>query len=128
METFNIPNSLSIEILSNYNRTDDLLSTMASPLITSYTELLEAYSDLILSIQNGGAYHTKKSSRSAEKVLEELREEFTPALLHKHIGRTSFFIDAEKIIKDYYDVCKDCLLYTSPSPRDRQKSRMPSSA
>ena len=25
-----------------------------------------------------------------------------------------------------YDSC--CLLYTSPSPRDRQKSRMPSSA
>ena len=25
-------------------------------------------------------------------------------------------------------VYKDCLLYTSPSPRDRQKSRMPSSA
>ena len=26
------------------------------------------------------------------------------------------------------DLSKDCLLYTSPSPRDRQKSRMPSSA
>ena len=26
----------------------------------------------------------------------------------------------------YYN--KSCLLYTSPSPRDRQKSRMPSSA
>src|SRR5678809_25025 len=25
-------------------------------------------------------------------------------------------------------LAKDCLLYTSPSPRDRQKSRMPSSA
>ena len=24
--------------------------------------------------------------------------------------------------------CKDCLLYTSPSPRDRTRSRMPSSA
>ena len=24
--------------------------------------------------------------------------------------------------------CQSCLLYTSPSPRDRQKSRMPSSA
>ena len=24
--------------------------------------------------------------------------------------------------------CNSCLLYTSPSPRDRQKSRMPSSA
>ena len=28
----------------------------------------------------------------------------------------------------YWDVYKNCLLYTSPSPRDRQKSRMPSSA
>ena len=26
------------------------------------------------------------------------------------------------------DVIQTCLLYTSPSPRDRQKSRMPSSA
>ena len=26
------------------------------------------------------------------------------------------------------EMAKDCLLYTSPSPRDRQKSRMPSSA
>ena len=26
------------------------------------------------------------------------------------------------------DDCMSCLLYTSPSPRDRQKSRMPSSA
>ena len=26
------------------------------------------------------------------------------------------------------DLTKDCLLYTSPSPRDREKSRMPSSA
>ena len=25
-------------------------------------------------------------------------------------------------------ILKGCLLYTSPSPRDRQKSRMPSSA
>ena len=27
-----------------------------------------------------------------------------------------------------YKAIKACLLYTSPSPRDRQKSRMPSSA
>ena len=29
---------------------------------------------------------------------------------------------------EFYDFDKVCLLYTSPSPRDRQKSRMPSSA
>ena len=27
-----------------------------------------------------------------------------------------------------YDLTKGCLLYTSPSPRDRTRSRMPSSA
>ena len=37
----------------------------------------------------------------------------------------------ESLLKAYpfvYQVMKVCLLYTSPSPRDRQKSRMPSSA
>ena len=34
-----------------------------------------------------------------------------------------------QMIFDYEDIkISDCLLYTSPSPRDRQKSRMPSSA
>ena len=28
----------------------------------------------------------------------------------------------------FFMICASCLLYTSPSPRDRQKSRMPSSA
>ena len=36
----------------------------------------------------------------------------TPTIFHQSLGN---FIDS-------------CLLYTSPSPRDRQKSRMPSSA
>ena len=39
----------------------------------------------------------------------------------------------EKFVRAYLALSvlyhkKDCLLYTSPSPRDRQKSRMPSSA
>ena len=34
------------------------------------------------------------------------------------------FIDKNEIVESL----KTCLLYTSPSPRDRQKSRMPSSA
>ena len=39
-------------------------------------------------------------------------------------GLDPFYNDEKTIsVKPY-----DCLLYTSPSPRDRQKSRMPSSA
>ena len=29
---------------------------------------------------------------------------------------------------EFFDLSEDCLLYTSPSPRDRSLSRMPSSA
>ena len=37
--------------------------------------------------------------------------------------------DDYSVLKDFGGPeWKDCLLYTSPSPRDRQKSRMPSSA
>ena len=36
--------------------------------------------------------------------------------------------DVSKVLLDYCEESKICLLYTSPSPRDRQKSRMPSSA
>ena len=30
--------------------------------------------------------------------------------------------------KNFYNLCMYCLLYTSPSPRDMRRSRMPSSA
>ena len=35
-------------------------------------------------------------------------------------------VDGDQAVMDA--VAEDCLLYTSPSPRDRQKSSMPSSA
>ena len=34
----------------------------------------------------------------------------------------------ERDAGEFSGLTRDCLLYTSPSPRDRQKSRMPSSA
>eukprot|EP00828_Plagiopyla_frontata_P040347 TRINITY_DN544_c0_g1_i4.p3 TRINITY_DN544_c0_g1~~TRINITY_DN544_c0_g1_i4.p3 ORF type:complete len:111 (-),score=29.11 TRINITY_DN544_c0_g1_i4:40-372(-) len=45
-------------------------------------------------------------------------------------GLTGRYYGGKLIIPEFSPVSdfKDCLLYTSPSPRDRQKSRMPSSA
>ena len=37
-------------------------------------------------------------------------------------------LDRDKDVLTCVSKLKTCLLYTSPSPRDRQKSRMPSSA
>ena len=34
----------------------------------------------------------------------------------------------KRVVKAYEEWFKGCLLYTSPSPRDRTRSRMPSSA
>ena len=38
------------------------------------------------------------------------------------------FLESENPNKEINFYINSCLLYTSPSPRDRQKSRMPSSA
>ena len=37
-------------------------------------------------------------------------------------------LDSEPVLGNMWANINPCLLYTSPSPRDRQKSRMPSSA
>ena len=41
-----------------------------------------------------------------------------------HTGRPPYLSD----LLHYYEPIRSCLLYTSPSPRDRTRSRMPSSA
>ena len=61
--------------------------------------------------------------------------DYKPSLFSDHKGITKnseerVVMDDAWIHKDnkFYEPLKVCLLYTSPSPRDRQKSRMPSSA
>ena len=41
---------------------------------------------------------------------------------------TGFNADLPNRILDHLKMLRDCLLYTSPSPRDVEESRMPSSA
>ena len=68
---------------------------------------------------------------------DELNEDNYMMFAIKHyenpqaVTQEDFYEDLKKfkyikrLLKRYQ---KSCLLYTSPSPRDRQKSRMPSSA
>ena len=58
--------------------------------------------------------------------------EYLLQLQEKQKARFTYGV-MEKQFRRYYEEAnrrqgKTCLLYTSPSPRDRQKSRMPSSA
>ena len=61
-----------------------------------------------------------KPKKEKKMKLGTFKETAREKLIGQHIG---YRYDVN-LLPDY----KSCLLYTSPSPRDRQKSRMPSSA
>ena len=73
----------------------------------------------------------KKLQRHTEFGNQKYRDYIQPAnqdVFEIFNDRLSI-IDPEWYTKEILDFgCNVCLLYTSPSPRDRQKSRMPSSA
>src|SRR5664280_2041669 len=65
-----------------------------------------------------------KNQLKSEISIHELEERFTTAFRMSPVSVTISSVTNNKFI----DVNNTCLLYTSPSPRDRTRSRMPSSA
>ena len=49
-------------------------------------------------------------------------------MLSKALGRDGIYFDYHTNVGEALGDAEYCLLYTSPSPRDRTRSRMPSSA
>ena len=64
------------------------------------------------------------STNEVQKKNIEQPKQITNGIVFKD-AQGNILSDAQKDSLVQY---MDCLLYTSPSPRDRQKSRMPSSA
>ena len=62
----------------------------------------------------------------AESVAVTLGPKGRNVVLEKKFGAPQIINDGVTIAKEIE--LEDCLLYTSPSPRDRTRSRMPSSA
>ena len=48
--------------------------------------------------------------------------------LHKHSASKPMYLAGLEFDEEGFEGYSDCLLYTSPSPRDQRGSRMPSSA
>ena len=79
---------------------------------------IKKYAFLLLIVFGNGYAQTKKhldTNKPIEERISLLMKEMT---LEEKVGQMNQYNGS-------WDVC---LLYTSPSPRDRQKSRMPSSA
>ena len=73
-----------------------------------------AYRKSIKDLQEG----IIKAQLTAKEMIKEISIQYP--FWNSSLGRNHFYICAHDM--------GTCLLYTSPSPRDRQKSRMPSSA
>ena len=61
--------------------------------------------------------------------LEMTRQQLLYRLLASEVGITNTRLRASRIKEtEWVKINNSCLLYTSPSPRDKRQSRMPSSA
>ena len=78
-------------------------------------------------------FRVEKIKRSIESIgpinwaVKDEHEEKS-ARLNNLLNQKSDLIDAENNLKEAIKKIDNCLLYTSPSPRDVEESRMPSSA
>ena len=109
-------------IMLNFN--DDLkeINKTIKDKTTSLTDMIEENIEILTNQPN--SKNLPHFTQTAERVTFEVTDE---SLIPDEYKRYS--LDKIKINKALTeDPNTPCLLYTSPSPRDRQKSRMPSSA
>ena len=82
----------------------------------------DALAVIFESINEGNALLDSKNYDGAKSSLATVTE------LLEVLGLSQVEKDSDEEIEELIQQREICLLYTSPSPRDRQKSRMPSSA
>ena len=68
--------------------------------------------------------HALNSANSIQDILVEVKDKILDLVDADRV--TIFALDTKN--QELFSLFKACLLYTSPSPRDRTRSRMPSSA
>ena len=73
-------------------------------------------------------YHFVWIPKYRHKIFEEPYRGSLKAIIHKIAYDYDIDLVELEVPVDHIYMVISCLLYTSPSPRDRQKSRMPSSA
>ena len=100
---------------------------------TDHNSIHYSIKNMTIEIPEHRLYH-RADWEQFRKILQEsdinIPSEMTECKLDKMVNKLNFILN--KALDNSCPTAKpksiDCLLYTSPSPRDRQKSRMPSSA
>ena len=85
-----------------------------------------------MKIDTQGMSLSLDSNYKDKKSVDEQREDLPKVIIEPKRLFTPEYVKEMKIlineVLDEREYNKNCLLYTSPSPRDRTRSRMPSSA
>ena len=77
-----------------------------------------------ISSKSEEAFYGESFSYTACQWIEAMSRETGRHIHHALCGH-----GGERVLRELgKELCKVCLLYTSPSPRDKRQSRMPSSA
>ena len=142
------PKALTNECNVENNSTTRRASTVPKTIVRQGVQYHEDYSDFEIS-QPGhkpsgmatavkgpqpGTTRKKVQRKSRRQMKREDNQSTLTNWLstHRHSGRTNSDLIHENFRSsnrvNSFNVLCDCLLYTSPSPRDKRQSRMPSSA
>ena len=99
----------------------------------NYAGAGDRFSDLDFGLDLAGEFPQSKSKNESLGV--DLQQSFSGVMMQGEIpiGGISYYDDPysawfDQLVPALAGVSSGCLLYTSPSPRDRTRSRMPSSA
>jgi len=74
-----------------------------------------------------GRYYNEKGRQAADSARQQEQDGNTTAAAEWQVRKDEAFDSSQVYFRSAYEA-NSCLLYTSPSPRDRTRSRMPSSA
>ena len=104
------------------------METMLAQSIQTPQFLQVAQERVVLDVRSPGEFAQGHIPGSVNLPLFDDDERAEVGTLYKNSGRDAAVLRGLKFAGQKMAELVICLLYTSPSPRDRQKSRMPSSA
>ena len=136
-ETFNVPTVTDIHTNEDAAKAAEYVDILQIPaFLVRQTDLVVAAAETgkTVNLKKGQFMSPEAMQHAVRKVKDSGNENAMITDRGTMFGYQDMVVDFRGIptMKEYattiLDVTHSCLLYTSPSPRDRQKSRMPSSA
>ena len=112
-------------------------SEQVPSMVERYTKAIESSGGKVHRLEDWGrrqlAYHIQKIHKAHYILMNvectgEALEELTTNFRYNDAVLRNLIVRRDGPVTDETSIMKDCLLYTSPSPRDQRGSRMPSSA